>query len=104
MALSALVLAQQSRDNVLARLFSWKPLVVIGTFSYSVYLIHAPLLQLLWQYVIRPVGLEKESMLLVFLTAGLGAVIAGAYLFFRVFEQPFLRSGPRPVTSPVGVT
>jgi peptidoglycan/LPS O-acetylase OafA/YrhL len=92
-ALSALVLSQRSDRNFLGRVFSWKPLVLIGTFSYSVYLIHAPLLQILWQYGLHPAGVGDELMFLLLLTAGLAVVLGGAYLFFRVFEQPFMRSG-----------
>jgi peptidoglycan/LPS O-acetylase OafA/YrhL len=30
-------------------------------------------------------------MFLIFMTVGLGLVLAGAYAFFRVFEAPFMR-------------
>jgi peptidoglycan/LPS O-acetylase OafA/YrhL len=100
-ALSALVLAQRSEHSLLGRMFSWRPLVVIGTFSYSVYLVHAPLLQILWQFGLHPAGLGDEAMFVVLLTAGLAAVLAGAYLFFRVFEQPFMRSARQRVAAAV---
>jgi peptidoglycan/LPS O-acetylase OafA/YrhL len=103
-AMAALVLTQRADRNLLGRLFSWKPLVVIGTFSYSVYLVHAPLLQVLWQYGLHPAGLGDEAMFLVLLTAGLATVLAGAYLFFRIFEQPFMRSGRQRVAAAVVAT
>jgi peptidoglycan/LPS O-acetylase OafA/YrhL len=102
--LSALVLSHRSAGSPLGRVFSWKPLVVIGTFSYSLYLVHAPLLQIMWQYVLHPAGLGDEAMFVVLLTAGLAAVLAGAYLFFRVFEQPFMRSSRQRVVAAVAAT
>lgn len=91
MTTCALVLA--SRENsMMSRLFSWKPLVFMGTFSYSVYLVHAPLLQILWQYVVRPAGLGDTACFAFLMTIGFAFVLGGAYLFFRVFELPFMRS------------
>ena len=42
----------------LTKILSWHPLVFVGTFSYSLYLIHAPLIQLLTQWVIFPLKLN----------------------------------------------
>lgn len=36
-----------TRDNVVARAFSWKPIVILGTMSYSIYLIHTPVLEVM---------------------------------------------------------
>ena len=33
----------------LHKLFSFRPLVIVGSFAYSIYLIHAPFIQLIWQ-------------------------------------------------------
>jgi peptidoglycan/LPS O-acetylase OafA/YrhL len=69
--------------------------VFIGTFSYSLYLIHAPILQLLWQYVLNPAGLGSDTMFLVLMTAGLLVVLCAAYGFFRAFEAPAMRAASR---------
>ena len=95
MATCALVASSRSADSPLARVFSWKPLVFIGTFSYSVYLVHAPFLQVLWQYVLHPMGLDNAATFGFLMTLGLAAILGGAYLFFRVFEEPFIRAAKR---------
>jgi peptidoglycan/LPS O-acetylase OafA/YrhL len=95
MAFALLVDSSQRRPSMLTRAFSFRPLVFIGTFSYSLYLVHAPLLQLLWQYVLNPLGLKLSVMFVLLLTAGLAVVLGVAYLFFRVFEAPFLGSRAR---------
>lgn len=40
-----LVLTVLSGDNVVARAFSWRPLVAIGVMSYSLYLVHQPIIE-----------------------------------------------------------
>lgn len=92
MTASGLAAASRPQSNVLNRFFSWPPLVAIGTFSYSLYLIHAPLLQLMWQYGLLPIGLSREAMLGCLLSAGLGLVVLASYGFFRLFEAPFMRA------------
>ena len=91
-AMSLLVLASRSEDSPLTRAFSWRPLVWIGTFSYSLYLVHAPLLQIIWQYVLNPLGFSPNAMFVTLMTAGFVAIVAASYLFFRIFEAPFMRS------------
>ena len=103
-ALSSLVLGQQAKQNALGRILSWRPLVVVGTFSYSVCLVHAPLLQILWQYGFHPAGVGDEVTFFSLLTLGLTVVLAGAYLFFRIFEQPFMKSARRRVEPAVAAT
>jgi peptidoglycan/LPS O-acetylase OafA/YrhL len=104
MTASALAAAARSESGALNRVFSWPPLVAIGTFSYSLYLIHAPLLQVMWQYGLVPLGISNESMLGWLLSLGLALVIACSYAFFRLFEAPFMRApqrAPTPRPEPV---
>ncbi len=80
---------------------SWRPLVFIGGFSYSIYLMHMPLLQLVWQYGLAPLGLSRAANLGLLVTVGWAAVLLLAYGFYLAFERPFLNSrSPRPVTAP----
>lgn len=97
MTTAALIAA--ARPGFMESAFSWPPLVAIGTFSYSFYLIHAPLLQLLWQYVLVPLHLSLEAMMASLLTLGFAIVGLVSYGFFRLFEAPFMRA-PSAVTSP----
>ncbi|HET9956901.1 MAG TPA: acyltransferase, partial [Polyangiaceae bacterium] len=87
-----LVLTSRLPQSRLRSVFAFKPLAFVGTFSYSVYLLHAPLLQLMWQYVLSPLGLAPEAMFSVLLSFGLLAVLGCAYLFFLVLEKPFMSS------------
>lgn len=99
----ALLVQTSSRPGTRVRkLCEWRPLVVIGTFSYSLYLVHAPFLQLTWQYVLAPFDLSQEQTFLFLMTIGLAMVLAGAYGFFRVFERPFMsRRAPAVQLVPV---
>ena len=58
----------------------------IGTFSYSIYLTHLPILWLVSRFA---PSLHHHSLL--FLFAGLPASIGFGYLFHLLFERPFLR-------------
>lgn len=89
---TALLVALSKRDSVIAKTFEARPLVFVGTFSYSLYLIHAPLLQVMWQYVLVPLGLGREAQFSLLMTAGLGLTLAASYGFFLLFEAPFLRA------------
>ncbi len=71
-----------------ARLLALPPVVLLGTFSYSLYLIHAPFVDVVGT-------LLHEARASVALSAGvwaalLVAIVALAYGFYRVLERPFL--------------
>ncbi|MBV8780438.1 MAG: acyltransferase [Phycisphaerae bacterium] len=88
-------------DRSLFRAFlSWPPLVSIGLFAYSLYLMHAPIVQLCWQVCIRPAKLHglPAFTLLVFIATPIA--VAGGYLFSLAFERPFLSSRQRAATLP----
>ncbi len=73
-------------------LLSWRPLVFLGTFSYSIYLVHAPLLILIDHEVIARLHWQGTYAFVVFLLL-LPSVLALAYGFFWFAERPFLRAG-----------
>jgi len=75
--------------------FSWKPLVFVGTFAYSLYLTHAPLLQIITQYLISPLHLTLFNAALLTLIVSLPVCVGFAYLFFLLFEKPFLIMGKK---------
>ncbi len=92
---SCLLIRLASNDqSKLYKALSWKPLIFIGTFAYSLYLMHAPLLQVMWQYFIEPFSLVNAPVLIPFLIMLLPSVVT-SYLFFLVCERPFLRKSTK---------
>lgn len=78
------------RQNSLLRILHWEPLVLIGTFSYSLYLIHPPLLQLITQYMLVGIHLSILGKTCFLIIIGTPLIVFISYLFFLVFEKPFL--------------
>lgn len=69
--------------------FGWRPLVKLGAFSYSLYLMHHPILQVL--YVYRPAWVEGQVLEIAYcLAVALPVILLGTWLFSLVFERPFL--------------
>jgi peptidoglycan/LPS O-acetylase OafA/YrhL len=62
-----------------------------GRFSYSIYLVHAPLLALVWRFVIVPWQLRPTAAFVAFACVGAPTAVGGAWLFSRIFEEPFVR-------------
>ena len=95
-----LVAFAQDRSGWLRRGLSWRPLAAVGAYSYSLYLLHAPVLQLVWQYELKPLGLPLHDgwalgwLLVLGVTASL--VVGGA--FYALVERPCLSLG-RSLTS-----
>lgn len=73
------------------RLLEWRPLAWIGLFSYSLYLTHAPVLQILWEYGVRPLRLGPDAEFLVTLFGATAASLTVALAFHPVFERPFMK-------------
>jgi peptidoglycan/LPS O-acetylase OafA/YrhL len=87
-AFSILLLAIDPKSGV-SRFLSTPWLVRIGIFSYSLYLVHAPILHLIW-FCLRPLQLSPDATFLV-LVLSVPLVVGLAYGFHRVFERPFMR-------------
>lgn len=83
------------RHETAKAVMSWKPLVAVGTFGYSLYLVHAPLLQVVSQYVLGPLHLPAFTGFVLLATAGPGVIVLFAYVFFQVCERPFM-TRPQP--------
>lgn len=76
-----------------ARVLSLRPVVTLGTFSYSLYLVHGPLVLLTGAALARfHVGAAGSALAYAVL---IPSVIALAYGFYRVAERPFLSAGFR---------
>jgi peptidoglycan/LPS O-acetylase OafA/YrhL len=87
------VAASASDRIVPARLLALRPVVLLGTFSYSLYLIHAPLVDLVGACL----GRWHAGATATIAAYGLliPAVVALAYGFYRVFERPFMSKALR---------
>jgi len=94
-AAAVLVAASLSGRNRLRSALEWRPLVVVGGFSYSLYLIHGPILQAIRFH--NPVAqLTPPQVLAALVLAVAPLTIAAAYLFHVAFERPFMRMLPEP--------
>lgn len=85
----ALIVCAQWPRNPLARLCAWRPIAWVGSFSYSLYLIHFPVQQLIWQDLVRPLGLSKEVTFAIMATLGTVLIVLFSYAFYLLFERPF---------------
>jgi len=98
-----LIAASQGTGGPFRRLFALRPLVWIGTASYSLYLIHAPVIQLFWQYVIMPLHLVGVPAFALLISVGGALMLLSAKLFYRWFEGPFTTPA-RAAAAPVRAT
>jgi len=84
-----------SRSPLQVPLLSWRPLVSLGTFAYSLYLVHLPCLLLgnalltAWEPSWHHPLLHVAALLCL-----LPGVLGIARLFYLAFEKPFLRRRP----------
>ncbi|HEX8995281.1 MAG TPA: acyltransferase [Ktedonobacterales bacterium] len=86
--------SRPGRLNPVRAALGWRPLVWMGGFAYSIYLIHAPLVQLLWQYGLHPLRLGDLATYLALVVVGLPLIVMASWLFWYVCERPFLNSKP----------
>ncbi len=71
--------------------FEWKPVLFVGTFSYSLYLMHHLVLQ--WAYAYRPSIVSTPVRELAYLVlVGIPIALVASYGFHLVFEKPFMTS------------
>jgi peptidoglycan/LPS O-acetylase OafA/YrhL len=63
----------------------------LGLFSYSIYLLHGPLLAVIHKYLVGPMDIPPLAQFASLLLIGVPVVLALCYGFHLVFEAPFLR-------------
>lgn len=72
-----------------ARFFGLKFLAGVGIFSYSLYLLHPPIQQVM--YYFKPAwATGPENEMLYMATVALPVMLVVSYLFYRLFERPFM--------------
>lgn len=76
----------------LNRLFAWRPLVWVGTISYSIYLIHEPLLREGYRWL---PGLSGWTAFWAYTVGGGMLMVAAGFLFYQAVEVPSLAWGRR---------
>jgi peptidoglycan/LPS O-acetylase OafA/YrhL len=82
----------------MARLLSLRPIVTLGTFSYSLYLVHGPLVVVTGAALARyHAGVAASAVAYALL---IPSVIGLAYAFYRVAERPFLSAAFRSAIEP----
>lgn len=87
-----------------ARLFSLRWIAFLGTFSYSIYLVHAPLLQVFWQLVLAPLVVSREIQLAAGWLVAVPMTIGFAYGFYVLAERPFATKSAARRNSPMNRT
>jgi peptidoglycan/LPS O-acetylase OafA/YrhL len=73
-------------DNLVARAFSWSPLVVVGVMSYSLYLVHQPLIQI-GAHLLGKGGRVAPNQVFAELLLALPVVLAAAWFVFVAVER-----------------
>lgn len=71
-----------------------KVLVWLGGFSYSLYLMHHPVMQVLFAHRPEWVATPLRQMAYLFVV-GVPLMVGASYAFFRVFEKPFMKGRPK---------
>jgi len=94
-------IAGKSESNALVRFFDAKPMMQLGAFSYSLYLFHAPVLEVMWLGLKKTVAPEPSAA--IFLLAAAPVSVVTAYLFHLAFEKRFMTSHTKPATAPAAV-
>jgi peptidoglycan/LPS O-acetylase OafA/YrhL len=89
--LYVLFLDASAHRHRLSRALSWPPLVTVGLFSYSLYLIHAPLLHACY-LILYPALHPAPAVMFALLVACIPLIVAAAYGFHLLFERPFLKA------------
>jgi peptidoglycan/LPS O-acetylase OafA/YrhL len=105
-----LLLRSSALPAVVSRPFSAALPRWIGRIAFSLYLTHAPLIQLVYWWIVRPLNLGGLAQVIVLLVAATPICLAVAALFYRLIEVPFhewsrrlrLRRAPRQVQLELG--
>ncbi|MEU7339090.1 acyltransferase [Streptomyces sp. NPDC007074] len=87
-----LVAVSTGRPDVLTRLLSTRPVRALGDFSYSLYLVHLPIVMVVVREVAPHVVSAGLPTFWFTLLLGVPASVLGAWLFSEVFEMPFKRN------------
>ncbi|MDP9172446.1 MAG: acyltransferase [Planctomycetota bacterium] len=95
-AAAALIISLATRNTSrVCRFLELGPFVWVGTFSYSLYLIHAPLEAVAFRYLIRPMGISPTQQYLIIQFVAEPIIVGLSFLFFLACERPFMNTAGR---------
>lgn len=83
------------RPRAFVRLLDSRPIRSLGLSSYSLYLVHEPIVIVVWERIVGPRFHHGSAAFLVTVAIAVPATVVFARLFAAAFEQPFLRQGAR---------
>ncbi len=81
---------QNALGGSLRRLLTRRPLVWVGGFSYSIYLLHGPLVDICARILIRILPWQSRDVIFLSLLVCLVGIVLIAYGFSTIFEKPFV--------------
>ena len=89
-AMAAALLAALSGEDAgpVKRFLQHRHLAGAGRFSYSIYLIHAPILAVGWLYVVQPLGWSENASFALMIFAVAPVAIVASYGFYLAVERP----------------
>ena len=73
------------------RILASPPSLRLGLFSYSIYLIHGPIVIALNEHAIAALDITAPARFALLVVVGLPLILVLSYVFHRLFEAPFLR-------------
>ena len=91
MVFFALVLGVLAGHNAVARAMCWRPLVAVGTMSYSLYLVHQPVVEMA-STMLRARYQESPGVVFATLLMLLPVVLAIAWLLFMTVERRSIKA------------
>lgn len=100
LAMSVMIMARRPGPNLWSAVLGWKPLAFVGTFSYSIYLVHSLGIELVWQSWVRPAHLAKLAQFGALTFIGVPLIVGFCYLFFLAAERPFITKKVSKAPSP----
>jgi peptidoglycan/LPS O-acetylase OafA/YrhL len=80
-----------NRPRWLVTILDTRPVRSLGSFSYSLYLIHAPIVVVVYEKLIAPTGARGLGAMLATMAIAVPLSVVAARLFAAVFELPFQR-------------
>ena len=92
----------RGHGSLALRLMESRPAVLLGTFSYSLYLVHAPVLALC-QAALRPLHLSPPLGLALMLGGAVPLALLVSFAFHLAFEKPFLSRALAQAEKKLGV-